>query len=188
MRVVRTGWHSISFQLSLERSAFPREDKGVPRRDPRDQQTRPDSAAHSLFGLDVLSLERAVDRSRLPFSAVWPRMSGSRDGARRPAGGPARCGVHLLQFAAQTETRCPVVGGDGFVPVFREELAALGPAGCGRPVFTPGFAPARVDRDVKRLPPGSSGYASAYGVFGRGRASLVAALGAGAAAHFTRFV
>ena len=50
----------------------------------------------------------------------------------------------MLQFAAQTETRCPVVGGDGFVPVFREELAALGPAGCGRPVFTPGFAPARV--------------------------------------------
>ena len=37
-----------------------------------------------------------------------------------------------------------MVGGDGFVPVFREELAALGPAGCGRPVFTPGFAPARV--------------------------------------------
>ena len=68
----------------------------------------------------------------------------SRDDARRPAGGPARCGVHLLQFATYTETRCPVVGGEGFVPVFREELATLGPAGCVRPVSTPGFSPSRV--------------------------------------------
>ena len=49
-----------------------------------------------------------------------------------------------MQFATYTETRCPVVGGDGFVPVFREELATLGPAGCGRPVSTPGFSPSRV--------------------------------------------
>ena len=56
-------------------TAFPREDKGVPRREPRDQQSRPASAAHSLFGLDVLSLERAVDRSRLPISAAHPSRS-----------------------------------------------------------------------------------------------------------------
>ena len=48
--------------------------------------------------------------------------------------------------------------------------------------------PAPENRDKWQLPPGDSGYASACGVVGRGRASLVAALGAGAAAHFTRFV
>ena len=48
--------------------------------------------------------------------------------------------------------------------------------------------PAPENRDKWQLPPGDSGYASACGVVGRGRASLVAALGAGAAAHFTKSI